>query len=112
MRDSTIGQLDPVRLAEVIAVVIERGQRRRLRAGDLHQQLQLEALVALIGRQHPAAAAEERVVGVVELGGQAERPQQLHPALGPFVAPLEHHLGLADAHQLVLVEDLPPRRVQ
>ena len=73
VRDATIGQLDPVGLAKVLSVVVERGQRRRLRAGDLHQQLQLEALIALIGRQHPSPAAEERVAGVVQLGGQAKR---------------------------------------
>ena len=60
---AAIRELDPVRAPEVVLVVIERGEGRRLGSRDLNQQLELQRPLALIRREHAAAAAEE----VVEL---------------------------------------------
>ena len=111
VRDPAVGQLDPVGAAEVLAVVVERRARRRLGTGDLHEQLELEPLGALIGRQHPPAAAEERVVGDIELGGQPEGPQQRPGRAAPTRLAIRARVGLGDPHELVLVEDLAPRRI-
>ena len=96
---------------EVVLVVVERGQRRRLLARDLHEQLELQLLLALVGGEHAPAAAEERVAGAVALGGEAEPREQLEAALRPRVAPGEHVVGRAEPHDLALVEHLHPRRV-
>ena len=106
-----VGQLDPVHRGEVVLVVVERSHRGGRRAGDLHRYLELQRLLALAGREHPAATPEERVGGDVQVGLQTDAADELHGALAPDVAPLTHHLGLADAHDLALVKHLQPGRV-
>ena len=73
--------------------------------------LELQLLLALAGREHPAAAPEERVGGDLELDLQPERAQQLDRAVAPLIAPALDDLGLADAHDLALMEHLQPRRI-
>ena len=104
--------LDAEAPREVVLVVVERGDRRRLGAGDRDEDLELELLLALARGEHPAAAAEERVGGDVEVGVEAEPAQQLD-ARGRASASRQvgDRLGLAEADELALVEHLHARRV-
>ena len=95
----------------MVAVLVEGRHGGRLRAGDRDEDLELERLLALTGGQQAAAAAEERVRGIVELGVESHRLQQRQAVLGPVIAPLRHRLGRSEAHELVLAEHLAPRRV-
>jgi len=78
---------------------------------DLRQHLELELLLALAGREHATAAAEERVRRQIELHLQSQRAQQLERPLAPRIAPGLHDVGLAEAHDLALVEHLQSRRI-
>jgi len=90
----------------VVLVIVERGHRRRLRPGDRHEHLELQLLFALACREHPAAAPEERVRGDLQLGLEPEPAQQLDGAVAPLLAPGADHVGLADPHDLALMEHL------
>ena len=75
--DPSVGQFDPKRSAEVVTMVVERGNRGGLGPGDLDQKLELQGLFTLAHGQHLPTASEERVVGDIELGCQAEAAQEL-----------------------------------
>ena len=62
VRGAAIGQRDPVRGGEVLAVQVQRCHRSWAGSGDRDDQLQLELLLALGLREHPAGAPEEGVV--------------------------------------------------
>ena len=95
----------------MVLVVVERGDRGRLGAGDLDEDLELQRLLALAGGEHPAAAAEERVGGDVEARRRARARAGVERAVAPRVAPGRDGLGLAEPDDLALVEHLQPRRV-
>src|SRR5665213_3392781 len=58
--------LDLPRTTKQVTVIIEADARRRaVFRGDRHQQLELQRLLALAGRQQLAGTAEERIVGDV-----------------------------------------------
>jgi hypothetical protein len=47
----------------------------------------------------------------LQFSRQAEPAKQVQAPSGPLVSPFEHTVGLADPDELVLMEDLAPRRV-
>src|ERR1019366_4159704 len=104
-------ELDAIDRGEVVLVVVEGGHRGRLGAGDLNDHLELELLLALAGREHAPGAPEERVRRDRELGVQPDLAQERGRAVAPHVAPGHDRVGLADAHDLALVEHLHPRGV-
>ena len=57
---------------EVVAVVVEGRDGSRLLSGDRDEQFELELLLALVGREHPAGAAEEGVGRASALGLEFE----------------------------------------
>ena len=91
-------EVDPVGAREVVLVVVERGDRGRLRPGDRHEDLELQ-LPARAG-----CAASIRPLrpknGSVATSSLPRRPsarEQLERALAPAVPPLVRPLRLADA---------------
>ena len=104
--------LDPVGLGEVVLVVVEGGDRGRLRARRSAPAPRTSAPArAGCGR---AGARCGRRRGRWRRRSAASRPtdaQQLDRAVAPAVAPRGDRLGLADPHDLPLVEHLQPRRV-
>src|SRR5207302_3813341 len=111
VRARAVLELDPVCGGEVLLVVVEGGEGRRLGAGYLGEDLELELLRALAGGEHPAATPEEGVRGDVELDLQPDAAEQLEGALAPGVAPRANGVRFSDPNQLALVEHLKPGRI-
>lgn len=80
-------QRNRVGRGEVVVMGVERGQRSGRRPGDGGRDLELEPLLTLASGEQPAAAPEEGIVGRVELGGQAQAPQERQPVRRPFLTP-------------------------
>ncbi len=98
--------LDSEGLGEVALVVVEGGDGGGIGAADRDEDLELERLLALACRHHPAAATEERVARDVEVRVEAESSQKLDRPVAPAVPPAGDGVGLSDPHHLALMKHL------
>jgi hypothetical protein len=78
---------------------------------DGHLQFVLQLLLPLTLAHDAGGAAEERIVGGFEFGGQAQGGEEITASFRPLFAEGPGLLGRADAHELVHLERLHPRQV-